>query len=150
MTCYVKLLSGDIMTLHDTENVYAALEQVHSTLENHRITLFRETTFEPLHPSDICQDQETLLVFYQPIYDYMMNTPEEGCQLYPLWYQMLPGLTEGRWWSAETLDKYLVEFLGLYRRIPESNRPDESMGWVMQDPTYCSLRDKRDKRDKRG
>jgi len=52
MTCYVKLLSGELITLelHETENVFDALSQVYPTPEKHQMKLFREDTQEPLKP----------------------------------------------------------------------------------------------------
>lgn len=68
---------------------------------------------------------------------------DRSTQVYPQVYQALPLLTMDRWWSEEILNKYLLEFLGLYRRIPETKHLDESDLSLAQDPTYMSLQEKR-------
>ena len=68
---------------------------------------------------------------------------DRNTQVYPQVYQKLPLLTVGRWWSEDANDKYLLAFLGLYRRIPETTLLDESNLFLSQDPTYTSLQARR-------
>jgi hypothetical protein len=79
-TCFVKLLSGHLIALDcdDNDHIGPALENVFPTPDGHQMLLFQQDTHELVHPSERCGDHKQLLVFYQPIYEYILETPEES------------------------------------------------------------------------
>lgn len=79
VTCYVKQLSGDIITvsLDHTLGIVKSLELVHPTPKGYKVSLFRDETHEPVMAMDAIVEEERLLVLYSwAHYRYMLESPE--------------------------------------------------------------------------